>query len=175
MNYKKNSELNFFEPKIKLDDNNFIGILKNSIKIYIVIFIITIIYISFKTSSINGRYDALLNEITQIKELDIKEYDLTYTEIENRNKEIKLFLKEDKILSQIIQYIDENKPQSVVIKSLFMVNDSLKIGLTSKNENDAINFIKVLRKNQIIKKVIYTGGKVLNLKDIFAFDIEAII
>ncbi|WP_317367575.1 hypothetical protein [uncultured Tyzzerella sp.] len=178
-NYKG---INFFEPKIdiNLDDNkSFIkgNLLKNSIKIYILVFCITMVYFAFNTIKINIKYNSMQKKITKAEQVDSTSNNLKYaineekvlTEIFNN------YLQSNKVSSDIINQIENTKFEQIDIGEIDWVLNEIKLVCYGQSEKDAITFVNKLRQNEKFKNILYTGGSASSLDSKFKFEINIIL
>lgn len=175
-NYK---EINFFEPKIdiNIDDSEFFireRLLKNSLKIYGLVFCLTMIYFAFNTVKINFKYNSIQNNIEEMTQNNITSQDLKKA-IEEQNMLNEVFsnyTETNKVSSSILNEIEKTKFDQIFIGELDWNLDNIKLVCYSQSENDAIMFTEKLRKNENFKDILYTGGTTSSIDGNFKFEIN---
>lgn len=177
---KKNSkEINFFNTKIDSGFNSDFKLLKKklvntSLKLYIVIFILFILYISISYIKISYDYKKI-EANTDILGQNI-DYDIDLKEILLKQKLIQNFLNEfnnsKKFSIKIIEEMIALKPKSVTIKEMSLIDESINLKCISNNSNDAILYISKLRKSDLFSNVLYTGGDFSFIDNTFIFEIN---
>ena len=182
MKNNNHKDINFFEPKIDINiDESKIFIkerlLKNSIKIYILVFCITMIYFTFNTIKINFQYKSIQKNITKMEENNLTSDSLKYA-IKEESVLAEIFnnyLQTNKVSSKILNQIDSTKFDQIYIGQIEWVLDEIKLSCYSQSEQDAIVFANKLRQNEIFKDVVYTGGSSSMIDGKFKFEINIII
>lgn len=175
-NYK---EINFFEPKIdiNIDDREFFikeKLLKNSLKIYILVFCLTMIYFAFNTIKINFKYNSIQNSIDKMTQNNITSEDLKQA-INEQNILNEIFVnytETNKVTSNILSEIEKIKFKQIFIEELDWELDNIKLVCYSQSEKDAILFTNKLRENESFKDIAYTGGTTSYVDGNFKFEVN---
>ncbi len=175
-------DINFFEPKIdiNIDEKDIFikqGLLKNSIKIYIVVFCITMIYLVFNTIKVNIKYNSVQRDINEIQESELTSNSLKSV-IEEQTMLTDIFNKynqNNKVSSDILNQIQSTKTEQISIGEINWTLDSITLSCFSTSEKDAILFTNKLRENENFKNIVYTGGNSSLIDGTFKFELNIII
>lgn len=172
-------EINFFETKINTDPDGDLNILKkkliiNSIKIYVIIFIIVFGYVGINGIIINIKYKSFENNLAKIQEKNIANSQIKNALIEKQK--IKNFLEEfnqtKKFTTNIIKSIEDVKPKDIAIKEIVLNEEGINIKCVGADINNAIKYVSELRKNKMFLDILYTGGNFSSADNMFTFEIN---
>lgn len=175
---KNNSQedLNFFSPKIDLDKKisfSTNSLIKKSLKVYILIFCVLTLISSFNFIRVNFMVKSLQNQVGKVTEMETVETDL------------KNSISKQKILNNLFNEYNQNNMVSYsVIESILNIANNIDINCidwdlneitlscVAKTQNDAIDFVKNLRKDEKLKSVVYNGGDLTGTDDKFEFELK---
>ncbi|WP_250277257.1 hypothetical protein [[Clostridium] colinum] len=178
-NYK---DINFFKPKINVNIENdkiftYKKLLKRSLKIYIIVFFVMILYFLISSIIVNIKYNLVEQNIKNIQD-NTSISDNFKNEIKESNMLSEIFniyQQNNIVSSDILNKIEKIKFEQIHINEINWSINNIKLNCYSDSEKDAIIFVNKLREEEKFKDVVYNGGLLSTIDNSFKFEINIII